>query len=197
VSESFLETIRAIDGRIYNLDYHQKRYESVMKSLGANDFKDLKEYILPPHVGTIRCRVVYDKDTLHVEYYEYKKRDISSLKLVYDDNIEYAKKSTCRDEIDVLFTCREKCDDILIVKDSYITDTSIANIALYKDGLWFTPSKPLLKGTTRQRLIDDGKIIEKMIKVDELYSYTKVALLNAMIDFDIICEDNLKDFFVR
>ncbi len=197
MNESFLETIRVVDGRIYNLEYHQKRYENVMNSLGANDFKDLKEYISPPHVGTIRCRAVYDKDILHVEYYEYKKRDVSSLKLVYDDNIQYSKKSTCRDEIDVLFTCREKCDDILIVKDSYITDTSITNIALYKDGLWFTPSKPLLKGTTRQRLIDDGKIMEKMIKVDELYSYTKIALLNAMIDFDIICEDNLKDFFVR
>ncbi len=197
MSETFLETIRAIDGKIFHLNYHQKRYESVLNSLGCSNFKELKDYIKPPHVGKFRCRIVYNKETLHVEYIEYKKRDINSLKLIYNDDIEYSRKSTCRDEIDKLFTCRENCDDILIVKNNYITDTSIANIALYKDGLWFTPLEPLLQGTTRQRLIDEVKIIEKMIKVDELSEYSQVALLNAMIDFDIIPQYNLKDFFVR
>jgi 4-amino-4-deoxychorismate lyase len=74
-----------------------------------------------------------------------------------------------------------------------VTDTSIANVAFYKDGLWFTPKKPLLEGTTRARLLNAGKIIEKDIGVKELKNYSKVALMNAMIDFDIITKYNLKD----
>ena len=74
-----------------------------------------------------------------------------------------------------------------------VTDTSIANIALYNDGLWFTPKKPLLEGTTRARLLNAGKIIEKDIAVEDLNNYSRVALMNAMIDFDIITKYNLKD----
>ncbi|MEA1893451.1 MAG: aminotransferase class IV family protein [Campylobacterota bacterium] len=186
MNETFLETIRLVDAKIFNLSYHQKRYEEVLHSLGCSEFKDLKEYLHPPHVGTYRCRLVYSVDNITVTYHRYEKRDIKSLKLVYNDTIDYAKKSTCRKEIDKLFEMRGRCDDILIVKNSFITDTSIANIAFYEKGVWSTPSKPLLEGTTRARLLDEGKIIQADIKVQELYRYSKIALLNAMLDFDII-----------
>ena len=84
------------------------------------------------------------------------------------------------------FDKRESCDDILIVKNGYITDTSIANIALYDGNSWITPKVPLLKGTTRQRYLDNAKILESDIKVQDLKKFSKIALLNAMIDFDII-----------
>ncbi len=193
MNEIFLETIRAVDGEVFNLLYHQKRYESVLKSFGFNDFKNLQDYLRPPFSGTYRCRLTYDEKSIDVTYHEYKKREVKSLKLIYDDTIEYSKKSTSRDAIDKLFEKREKCDDILIIKNSLVCDTSIANIAFYKHGIWYTPSKPLLKGTTRQRLLDDGKIIEKEIKVDDLKNYSKMVLLNAMIDFDIISQYDLKD----
>ena len=105
---------------------------------------------------------------------------------MYDDTIEYAKKSTDRERIDTLFELREECDDILIVKNGHITDTSIANIALYKEGLWYTPTSPLLRGTTRQRLLESGFLHTTDIKVQDLHKYSKIALLNAMVDFDII-----------
>lgn len=193
MSETFLETIKALEGKVCNLSYHQKRYEDVLKSLGSNDFKNLQDYLNPPLSGLYRCRLVYDSKNINVTYHEYKKREILSLKLIYDDKIDYSKKSTSRDELDNLFEKRENCDDILIVKNSLITDTSIANVAFYNSGLWYTPLKPLLRGTTRQRLLDEGKIIEKDIKVQDLKNYSKVALMNAMIDFDIITTYDLKD----
>ena len=186
MSESFLETIKIVDGEIYNIEYHQKRYESVLESLGVYDFKELHAYINPPLSGIVKCRIVYDAKNLTASYQEYRKRDIASLKLVYDDKIEYDKKSTCRDDIDRLYEKKDTCDDILIVKNSLISDTSIANVAFYKDGIWYTPKQPLLMGTTRQRLLQSAKIVPKDIAVDELPTYSKVALLNAMIDFDII-----------
>ena len=193
INHTFLETIRAVDGEVFHLPYHQKRYESVLKSLGFNDFENLQEYIKPLETGTYRCRLTYNAHNIEVTYHEYKKREVKSLKLVYDDTIDYSKKSTSREIIDNLFEKKEECDDILIVKNSFVCDTSIANVAFYKDGVWSTPSKPLLAGTTRQRLLDEGKIIEAEIKVDDLKNYSKVALLNAMIDFDIISNMTFKN----
>ncbi|WP_415396698.1 aminotransferase class IV family protein [Sulfurimonas sp. CS5] len=188
-----METIKSFNGEIFNLLYHQRRYESVLKSLGIRDFKNLQDYLNPPLSGLYRCRLTYDKQNIKVSYHKYEKRVIKSIKLVYDDKIDYSKKFTNRDELNNLFEKREDCDEILIVKNSLVTDTSMANIAFYKDSLWYTPKKPLLEGTTRARLLDDGKIIEKDIDVKDVKNYSKVALMNAMIDFDIITQYNLKD----
>lgn len=189
VSE-FLETIKAVDGELFHLEYHQARYESVLDSLGIKDKKDLKEYLNPPKWGLYRCRLLYGKDSINVTYHEYKKRDISRLKLIFENDIEYSQKSACREEIDILYAQKDECDDILIIKNLLVADTSIANIALYKNGVWLTPKTPLLKGTTRARLLDEGKIVEADINSTELREFTQVALLNAMIDFDILdrCE---------
>lgn len=193
MNNDYLETIKSLNGEIFNLPYHQRRYESVLNTFNISDFKNIQDYLKPPSRGLYRCRFVYNKKDIHITYHEYKKKDVKSLKLVYDDKIEYAEKSTNRKVLDKLFEKKEDCEDILIVKNSLVTDTSIANIAFYNNGLWYTPKKPLLKGTTRARLLDESKIIEKDIFVNDLGNYSKVALMNAMIDFDIITKYNLKD----
>ncbi len=175
------------------MKYHQKRYESVLKCFGIYTFNNICKYLNPPSVGIYKCRIVYDKNILDVSYSLYKKREIKSLRLVYNDNIEYSQKSASREELNKLFSLRQDADDVLIVKNKLISDTTIANVAFLKNGIWFTPSKPLLNGTTRQRLLDEKKIQEADIRVDDLKLYTKIALLNAMIDFDIIQKYNLKD----
>jgi len=189
----FLETIKAVDGKIYNLGYHQKRYEKVLKSLGIDTFSNLQNFLSPPADGIYKCRVLYDEKSINIDYVKYTKRKIDTLKLVYDNNIEYSKKYTSREELDALFEKREGCSDIIIVKNSLITDTTIANIALYNGKEWLTPKRPLLNGTCRQRLLDEKKIIESDIEVNDIFKFKKIALLNAMIDFDIIPSNNLKD----
>jgi len=195
VKNSFLETIKAVDGETLNIDYHQKRYESVLKSFGITLVRNLKFLVKAPKDGIYRCRVVYSPENLHVDitYHRYNKRAVSSLKLVFDDMIDYSLKSTCRDDLNKLFDLKDDCDDVLIVKNLFITDTSIANIAIFKNNIWLTPKTPLLKGTTRQRLLDEGKIVEADIHVDELKTISKIALFNAMIDFDIIQNINFKN----
>jgi len=136
---------------------------------------------------------VYDEKNIDVEYIKYKKREVTKLKLVYDDEIVYEIKSTNRKNLEKLFLKKDDADDIIIVKNNFITDTSIANIALYDGKNWHTPKQALLKGTTRERLLHDGKLMLKDINVKDIYKYEKVALLNAMIDFDIIAVENIKD----
>ncbi len=196
MENEFFETIRVVQGKPLHLKYHQERYEKTLKALGSSEFESLASYIKAPSKELLRCKIIYDdKEILTVEYFPYKKRKINSLKILYAD-YDYALKATDRVQIDTLYKKREKCDDVLIVKNGYITDTSIANIALYKDNVWYTPKDVLLAGTTRQRYLDEHKLVLKNIPVDELDSFSQVALLNAMIDFDII-PFTKGDFFVK
>lgn len=193
MNRTFFETIRSIKGKTYNISYHQERYESVLKIFGIKEVYEIQEFLHPPKDGIYRCRFVYDLSntphTVKVTYHIYQKRMINSLKLVYNDDIEYALKSTCRDELDKLYLLKEDCDDVIIVKNSLITDTTIANIAFFDTNRWVTPASPLLKGTTRERLLREGRIHKEDIHVDDMNKFSKIALMNAMIDFDIITKN--------
>ncbi|MDD2790778.1 MAG: aminotransferase class IV family protein [Sulfurimonas sp.] len=190
VKSKFFETIKIVDGQIFSLEYHQRRYESVLKSFGLTAFEDLRAYICAPSKGFFRCKLVYDADSIEVAYYPYEKRAIQRLKLVVDDAIVYSFKSTDRTQLDALFAKRSECDDVLIVRNGLVSDTSIANIAFESEGIWYTPKKPLLEGTTRARLLDEGKLFARDIAVEDLKNYSGIALMNAMIEFDIITQEN-------
>ena len=191
----FLETIKAEDGKLFHLEYHQKRYEEVLSSLDVREFPNLEAFLHPPQKGLYRCRVLYGATSIDVSYHLYHKRKIRKLKLVFDDTIEYSKKYANRSQLDDNFAQKEEADDILIVKNDLVTDTSVANLAFFDGEKWWTPQTPLLKGTTRARLLEKKQIYEKAISVHELQEYEKVALLNAMIDFDIIAEDKQKGLY--
>jgi 4-amino-4-deoxychorismate lyase len=154
--------------------------------LGSNTQYDLASLISPPDNTLYRCRIVYDDTSLNIEYIPYKKREIKSLQAIQADGLDYALKYADRTDLDRLFAQKGDADDILIIQNGLITDTSIANIAFFDGTKWLTPKHPLLKGTTRARLLDEKKIFESDIYIDDLKKFTHFALLNAMIGFDEI-----------
>ena len=177
----YFETIKCDDYEIYNLDYHNKR---IANTIGLNI--NLQEYIYPESSELLRCKVIYNKDEiLEVQYFAYKKRDINKYKFVFDDEIDYSKKYLNRNTLDKLYEEKDDCDEVIIVKNNIVTDTSIANIAIYYENSWITSKNCLLRGTTRDRLINEKVLIEKDISVQMLKETTKIALMNAMIGFDI------------
>ena len=181
----YFETIKCDDYEVFNLEYHQKR---IAKTVGLNI--NLSEYVYPISNKLLRCKLIYDETGIQeVNYFEYKKRDIKTFKLIYDDNIDYSKKYLNRESLDEIYPKKENCDEILIIKNALLTDTSIANIAVFYENRWLTPKKPLLEGTTRARLIEEGKLHEKDITVEMLNKCEGFALMNAMIGFD-----ELKDY---
>jgi len=178
-----LETIHVLDGEALNLGYHQQRLDRSRLQLGFNDTLTLE--LLPPKEGEFRCRVLYEKEIEKIEYLPYTKKQISTLKLVHSDII-YDLKYEDRTEINALLEKHPEADDIIIVKDSLITDTSIANLCFFDGTNWLTPKSPLLQGTCRQRLLDTHKIIPSDIDYRSLKDFSKIAMMNAMIDFQII-----------
>lgn len=185
----YFETIKAVDSKLFYLQYHQERLE---QTVGKSKII-LKDILRPPAWGMFRCKVVYDGNNYDVKYYPYEKKNIRTMKLVFDDEIEYEKKYYDRSKIDALVSQKAGCDDILIVKNALITDTSIANVAFKYNNEWITPKKPLLYGTTRARLLEEHKIYEDDISVEDLGKFQQVALMNAMIDFDIIPNENIRE----
>ena len=186
MEQKFIETICIKDGRVLNLRYHNERMNRTRKIHWGETVGELflEDFIKtePSHSYT-RCRVVYGEDIEEIAYYPYQVRPVHSLKLVVDDEADYRYKSADRSLLNRLFAERDTADDVLIVRKGQLTDTSIANIALFDGKEWFTPTNPLLKGTRRQSLLDEGQLKERDINVDTLSAYQKIRLFNAMIPF--------------
>lgn len=178
-----LETIRCEGALPLHLSYHQLRLDATCQSLGISRTYDLESLIIPPDEGVYRCRFLYDATAASIEFHPYVQRTFSSLKLINGDAVDYPFKYADRSDLDRLFEQREGCDDVLIVQDRFLRDTTIANVALHIGGRWMTPERPLLGGTTRARLIDEGFLLPAALRVEDIAKADKIALINAMMGF--------------
>lgn len=182
----FIETICINDGVIENLSAHNERMNNTIRTHYGSSFTpvSLGNFITADDCkGRIRCRVEYTSVVEKVEYFPYRIHEVKSLQLVNDDSAGYSFKYADRSVLDRNFALRGNADDVVIVRSGMLTDTSIANIALYKEGKWYTPRYPLLKGTRRAELLSEVLIYEDVISADSLHEYEKVRLFNAMIGF--------------
>ena len=182
-----LESLKLKDGNLQNLAYHQLRLNRSMEELfpGAEKIDLMQAIVIPDDCksGIYKVRVVYGPTVGKIEIEPYEYRSIQRLKVVVHESIDYHLKFTDRQILQELFAQRGDCDDIIVVKNGRITDSFAANLLFFNGEKWFTPSTPLLKGTKRQLLIDQGILVEKEIKADDIWNYQKVGLINAMIDF--------------
>lgn len=181
------ETIRIENGKMQNLIWHHWRLERTFQSLFSKKCPFVLENIKVPEKycnGMVKLRFMYDEanSMCHFSHYELKK--IETLKIVSDENICYDFKFTNRYKILNLYNQKQNMDDVLIVKNGFITDTSIANIAFFNGSKWISPENPILKGTTRERLIFENKVQTAYIKLQQLKDFHSFVTFNAMIDFD-------------
>lgn len=143
----------------------------------------LKKYNVPK-TGLYKCRVVYSDKIETVEFIPYEIKPVNSLRIVYDQEIKYEHKYQNRDSLNALLSQRQYCDDILIVKNGFVTDSSYSNIIFYDGVNWITPAAPLLKGTMRQFLLDTAEIKAAPVAVQDIPSFKKFRLINSMLAFD-------------
>lgn len=184
----FFETLRSFDYEIFHIEFHKQR---IARTIGIN--LALEEYLYPPSAELLKIKVIYNRSgILDISYIPYKKKKICNFQIVCDDTLSYATKKLDRKVLEALSLQKGNCDEIMILQNGFITDTSIANIAFFVDNVWITPRIPLLFGTTLQRYLQSGFFIQKDITKEILKSATRIGLLNAMIDFDIIEKFTIK-----
>jgi 4-amino-4-deoxychorismate lyase len=183
-----IESIKLLDGKFCNLFYHEQRMiRSLNQLCGIHDEINLEDFLRNlnhPQQGLYKCRIVYDENSWEVEFHPYVAKPVNTLKIIEHDRISYEYKYTDRKTIDRLFSLRKECDDILIVKRGHVTDASYSNIIFKKADKWYTPWSALLKGTQRQKLIDQNKIVEEEIRLEDIASFDTFKLINAMLEFD-------------
>lgn len=190
----FIETIRVENGRALSLPYHQKRVnESLLMTGGGNIRLSLSGLLgnLPAAEGVFKARIVYDNagKVLEQSMSPYTPKKVRTLRLVDCDDIDYSLKYADRTMLNALAARADGADEIIIVRHGKLTDTSYSNIALYDGKNWFTPRTPLLRGTMRQSLIDEGVIQEADITPADLGRYSQVSLINAMMPLGTCCTD--------
>ncbi|MCE4564466.1 aminotransferase class IV [Maribellus sp. CM-23] len=188
MSQLLIETIKSLNGELYNLPYHQSRFNLVRKNfLGCTDTVLLKDQIQVPDEcknGLFKCRVLYSEQIEKIEFLPHEYRTIQCLQVVKNDTIDYAYKYADREKLTELFIQRGDCDDILIVKNNCITDSYTANPVFFDGNEWWTPDTPLLPGTQRARLLSEGKLKVCRITLDDLGKYSKIGLINALQEID-------------
>lgn len=185
-----LETIRFEDSEFSSLEFHQNRMNNSRKSLfncedeinlfkilqdSSNNISDKELY---------KCRIIYNAEIDKIEYIPYKFPETNHLKLVVCNEIDYSHKYLDRKQINVLLSEKENADDIIIVKNGLITDSSTANLLFHQGRHWITPAFPLLKGTQRAKLLEQEKIQVADIRPSDLRNFNKVRLINAMQRFE-------------
>jgi 4-amino-4-deoxychorismate lyase len=196
-----LETIRVENGEFSNLISHQNRMNNARKELFfCTDEIDLALIfnVLPNHISNnelYKCRIIYDTEIIKVEYIRYKIPFINSLQLVNCDEIEYRHKYLDRQQINELFSKKGKADDIIIIRNGHITDSSTANLLFYNGKEWLTPAFPLLKGTQRAKLLDKEIIKVADIRPEDLYNFSKARLINAMLKFEDKIDVKIKNVY--
>jgi 4-amino-4-deoxychorismate lyase len=182
-----LESIKLLNGEFYNLSYHEFRMNRSLKALFGEGNITLEKLLLQheyPKDGWYKCRICYDDKSRDVEFLPYTPKSISSLKIVNDDRIQYEHKFEDRAALNKLLTLRDTCDDILIIQKGFVTDTSFSNIAFRKGSVWVTPWTTLLKGTQRQKLIDEQKVLVEDIHVEDIKKFDACRVINALVEFD-------------
>lgn len=181
------ETILIEEGKAELLPYHNIRFNrSRCAIFGSEEYIDLEPLImqqLPNRKKTYRCRVTYGEKVREIAFEPYFRREIKTVSIVHSDDIDYAYKYEDRRALNALLE-ESKTDEIIILKDGLVTDSSIANLVFRSNGKLLTPCTPLLRGTRRQALLDEGKIIEATITEEGLSDMEEVFFVNALRRLD-------------
>jgi 4-amino-4-deoxychorismate lyase len=185
----FIETIKIKNGLISHPDAHNERMTRTSRDFFGNKvFLKVEDLINPeqlPPQPVIRCTISYGFDGIQdIRFTPYLKRKINSLGIVNDDDIDYSYKFADRKRLTYLKDLRDDCDEIIIVKNGKVSDTSFSNLIFFDGIEYLTPANPLLNGTKRTQLLQEGLIREATIIPGDLQAFQYAGLINTMLEIE-------------
>lgn len=195
----FIETILFENGKMPLIHWHEQRFAKTQSaSFGKIIYPSLEKIVLHANVPQERqirykCRVVYDAADATVEFSVYKRKTIDKLIVQTANEIDYCFKHENREQLNFLCKGLQPDEEVLIVKNKLLTDTSFTNIALFDGTQWLTPAKPLLQGVQRNYLLSQKIILAKDISLQALKDYSKIKLFNALNDWNDAWELDIKN----
>lgn len=183
----FIESIKVEDQRIFLPELHQKRMNDTFSHFGNEckiNISEVFRNLNHNENGLYKFRIEYDlENNFRTQIVPYVISEINDFELVIDNDINYSFKCSDRTQFQKLKD-KSQADEIIIVKNDQITDTSFSNILFLKDKIWFTSKSYLLNGIMRQNLLSRNKIKETEISLDNIKKFSHFQLINALNDFD-------------
>lgn len=183
----FIESIKVEDQRIFLVELHQKRMNDTFSHFGKEckiDISDVFQNLEHKENGLYKFRIEYNlENNFKTQIIPYIISETDDFELVINNEINYSFKYYNRSEFQKIKD-RSHADEIIVVKNNQITDTSFSNLIFLKDKIWFTSKSYLLNGIMRQRLLSENKIRETEITLDNIKEFTHFQLINALNDFD-------------
>ena len=180
----FIETIHIEHHKVFLLENHLSRIQQTcVEYYGKKkDIQQLHYEILffakETKIKT-KLSIYYN---LHEHSFFHKYYKIKNFHLIENNEYDYHLKYADRSFFEQAKSKFDNADEIIIVKNGKITDTSFSNICLLKNNKWITPITPLLNGIKRQYYLQQKQIEEQEIKVKDIKSFSKISLINSLLD---------------
>lgn len=182
----WFETIKIENGLAVNLEWHQKRVDSTLLDHGITPHFKLQDFFNAIGLsaeGIHRLKIVYNQKIVDHSILNYVPGTLDTLKVVEDNHLTYSYKDTDRRRLEFLKSCREDCDDVLIIKNGQVTDISYANIVFCSEKGFFSPVKPLLRGTQISLLAQQRIVHLREIRPSDFHHFTGWVPVNALLGF--------------
>ena len=188
----FFESICIKEGIAQNLSAHQLRVNRTLNAFHASIdsivlVDIVKQLVLPPE-GLFKLRISYDLNGNYQPVFTpYQYKQIQNFALVDIKGHRYDYKFSNRNWINEALALSGK-EEIMMHDAGFIKDCSYTNLVFYDGVNWYTPSVPLLEGTQRAKLIQEGIITPKVLYISDLPNFQKFKCINAMIQWDVAVE---------
>ncbi|MFW2135085.1 aminotransferase class IV [Chryseobacterium sp. TY4] len=183
----FIESIKVEDQKIFLAELHQQRMLATFSHFEKEcriDVLEVFKNVNHDEDGLYKFRLFYDlENNFKTQMLPYAISKIEDFELVTDDNLNYQFKYLDRKNFDRLKQ-KSKAEEIIILQNGNVTDTSFSNILFLKDKTWYTPETYLLNGVQRQHLLKQNQIQSTTISVHNISEFSHFQIINALNDFD-------------
>ena len=190
------ETIKVVDGRPLFLDKHLDRLKKSLKFFEIEkDIEEEKilEYIKSSDDKNFALKIIvsddnfiltsrddnYRQDNKRFKLIVSEVRRNSSSKMIYHKSLSYYENI-----MEHRWSLDKGYDSALFINErGEVCETSFANIFFVRDGEIFTPviSSGLLKGTMRDFIIENYKVREEIIYLDDLKNFDEAFISNSLM----------------
>ncbi|MEZ5045657.1 MAG: aminotransferase class IV [Chitinophagaceae bacterium] len=182
----FFESIKAdSEHGVHNVQKHIDRLEKTCQTVWQQSpsyLQELRTEIERIQVDSVhKIRLQYNIQQYKISTTPYTPKDIKSIVVVEDNDIDYALKYSNRHCFDKHLKLLEPNSELIIVQEGRITDSSFSNLIFFDQEKWVTPQKPLLYGIQRDNILLQNLAKPKDIFVDELNTFSHIMFVNAML----------------
>ena len=198
-----IETMRVLEaGEVYLLDRHLNRLRRSARHFSFKyDSDRVREQIAgaaPGRPASLRLLLSQNGDSEissgSLPADNFGRLKLSSVRVNSKNPFLYHKTTKRGVYEEARRDCDANTDVILINERGEITETTITNIAVFRDGQWITPalSCGLLPGVLRAELLARGEIVEGIIHPEDLHSSDPIRCFNALrgiFDVELLSSD--------